>query len=171
MKKKYVYVINTLNDEVVDSVFLNATSACIVKDVDEKIWISCNADATNNIAARLVEIDPKTPHIIEKSISLNTTQNSISRLCINGGENTLYYLMSDVFKMPITATVVPSSPIVQQGSRTFYGLCIDPNDETIYISDAIDYNQNGNILRYKSDGSYTSTFKAGISPGFMWIDE
>jgi len=171
MKKKYLYVVSTFNDAVVDSVFLNATSYCIVKDANEKIWVSCNADASNNISARLVEFDPKTPHVIEKSISLNTSQNSISRLCITGDESTLYYLLTDVFKMSISSAIAPATPFALQGSRIFYGLCVDPTDETIYISDAIDYNQNGNILRYKYDGSYISTFKAGIIPGFMWIDE
>ena len=79
--------------------------------------------------------------------------------------------MSDVYKMSITATTSPASAFIQQGSRAFYGLCVDPDDETIYVSDAIDYMQNGNILRYKADGTYVSTFKAGISPGFMWVEE
>jgi len=168
-KRKYIYVINASSDLVVDSIYVNATNACVVKDKNEKLWVSCNADAANNIPARLVRIDPAKDSV-EADISLQTTQNSISVLAINGTGDNLYYLMSDAFKMSISATT-PTGAFTQQGSRTFYGLCVDPSDETIYISDAIDYNQDGNILRYKADGTYVSTFKAGIIPGFMWIDE
>jgi hypothetical protein len=169
MSKKYVYVINTSNDLVIDSIFVNATNSCIVKDQNEKIWVSCNADSVNSIPSRLIRIDPLT-NTVEADISLQTTHNSISRLVINGAGNTLYYLMTDVFKISINASV-SSTSIIQQGSRTFYGICLDPGDETIYVSDAIDYNQDGNILRYKPDGTYINTFKAGLIPGFMWIED
>ena len=168
MKRKYVYVINSASDVIVDSIFVNATNSCIVKDQNEKLWVSCNADATHNIPARLLRINPLKDSV-EADISLQTTQSSVSRLVINGGGSTLYFLMNDVYKMPITAS--SSSPLIAHGSMAFYGLCIDPVDETIYVSDAIDYNQNGNVLLYKPDGSFISTFKAGISPGYMWIDE
>ncbi len=167
-RKKYVYVIDASTDVVIDSIYVNTTNACIVKDQNEKLWVSCNADAVNSIASRLVKINPINDSI-EGSISLGTTQNSISRLSINSAGNTLYYLMTDVYKMSVSAAV-SSSAFILQGSRAFYGLCVDPDDETIYVSDAIDYNQDGSILRYKADGTYVSTFKAGISPGFMWVD-
>jgi hypothetical protein len=169
MSKKYVYVINSSNDLVVDSIFVNATNCCIVKDQNEKIWVSCNADASGGIPARLVRINPQTD-TVEAEISLQTTQNSVSRLVINGAGNTLYYLMTDVFKISINAAT-SSLSFIQQGSRLFYGICVDPVDETIYVSDAIDNNQDGNILRYKPDGTYINTFKAGVSPGFMWIED
>jgi DNA-binding beta-propeller fold protein YncE len=71
--------------------------------------------------------------------------------------------------MPISANA-PAASFIQQGTRAFYSLYVDPDDETIYIGDAIDYNQDGNILIYKADGSYTGTFKSGTTPGFMWFD-
>lgn len=169
-RKKYLYIIDAASDNLMDSVYLNATSACIVKDQNEALWVSCNADAANNIPARLVKVDPIT-HQVVSDISLQTTQNSISVLTINSAGSTLYYLLGDLYRMPVSSSSGSSNSLVQQGTMTFYGLCADPSDETIYLSDAIDYNQNGSILRYKSDGSYLGTFKAGISPGFMWIEE
>jgi hypothetical protein len=166
--RKYVYVINALNDKL-DSIYVGATSACIIKDVNEKIWVSCNADASNNISAKLIRIDPIS-NTIEATISLNTAQNSISRLCINGNGTTLYYLMNDVFKMDINATVCPATGIIPQGTHTFYGLCIDPADETIYVSDAVDYNSNGKLYRYQANANYIGTYTTGIIPSFMLMD-
>jgi len=168
-RKNYVYVINAATDLVSDSIFVNANSSFIVKDQNEKLWVSCNADAANSIPARLVKINPINNQI-ESDISLQTTQNSISRLSINSSGNTLYYLLNDLYKFSISATI-PSAPHILQNTRVFYGLCLDPANEDIYISDAIDYNQNGSILRYTAGGSFVTTFKSGIIPGFMWVGE
>jgi len=166
--KKYVYVIDATTDNL-DSIYVGATNACIVKDVNEKIWVSCNADAVNNVSAKLVRINPVS-NSVDTSISLNTSQNSISRLCINGDGTTLYYLMKDVYKIDINSTVCPTTGIITQGSHTFYGLCIDPADETIYVSDAVDYNSNGKLYRYQANANYVGVYTVGIIPGFMLMD-
>jgi len=166
--KKYVYVLDALNDGL-DSIYVGSTNACIVKDANEKLWVSCNASAANNVSARLIRINP-IADTIEATISLQTTQNSISRLCINGDGTTLYYLMNDVYKMDINAAVCPTTGIIAQSTHTFYGLCIDPADETIYVSDAVDYNSNGKLYRYQSNANYIGTYTTGIIPGFMLMD-
>jgi DNA-binding beta-propeller fold protein YncE len=169
-RKKYLYVIDAANDIVSDSIPLNATSACIVKDQSEKLWVSCNSDATNNINARLVRINPVSK-TIEADLSLQTTQASVSRLHVNGDGSNLYFLLNDLYRMPVSSLSVPSAALVLQNNQQFYGFCIDPSDETIYVSDAIDFIQNGSILRYKPDGTYLGSFKAGVAPGYMWIEE
>ncbi len=165
--KKYVYVIDAINDQL-DSIYVGATSNCIVKDVNEKLWVSYNADSTVNLSSGLIRINPLN-NSIEANISLNTTHNSISRLSINGNGTTLYYLMNDVCKMDINSTTATN--IIQQGTHTFYGLCIDPDDETIYVSDAGNYNSNGKLFRYQSNANYVGTYTVGLIPGFMMIDE
>jgi len=164
--KKYVYVIDSSTDQM-DSIYVGSPSLGIVKDANEKLWISCDADASINTSARLVEIDPLT-NKLQDSVSLNTTQNSISRLSINGNGTSLYYLMNDAYKMDIATHAITN--IIQQGTHTFYGLCIDPNDETIYISDAGNYNSNGKLLRYRSNFSATGTYTVGLIPGYMLMD-
>lgn len=165
--KKKIYVINTEHDAVTDSIDVGATSAGIVKDENEKLWVSCNAKSAQNLSPRLVRINPVN-NSKEADITLNSTQNSISRLCINGSGNTLYFLMNDVFKMDIGST----SPIniIQQNAHTFYGLCIDPNDETVYVSDAGNYNSNGTLLRYNSTYGAIGTYTVGVIPGYMLMD-
>ena len=170
--KNFVYVINTQTDALTDSIYVGTTSACIVKDENNKLWVSCNSDSTGSahIPASLVRINPANDSI-EANISLGTIDNSISRLCINGAGNTLYYLMTNVYKMSITSTVRPSSPIITQGSHTFYGLCIDPDDESIYVSDALNYNSNGKLYHYQSNLNLLGTYTVGVIPGFMMVDE
>lgn len=166
--KKYVYILDAVNDKL-DSIYVGATNICIVKDANEKLWISCNADTINHKSAKLVRINTVVD-TVDATISLQTTQNSISRLSINGDGTTLYYLMNDVYRMSITDTLCPTTAIIRQNTRTFYGLCIDPDDETIYVSDAVDYNSNGKLYRYQSNLSYVGGYTVGIIPGFMLMD-
>ena len=165
--KKYVYVIDALSDKL-DSIYAGATNACIIKDANEKIWVSCNADSIHSIPSSLIKINPVNDSI-EAIVSLNNTHNSISRLSINGSGTTLFYLMNDVYKMDIINN--SRTNLIPQGANNFYGLCVDPTDETIYISDAGNYNSNGKLYRYQSNGSYVGTFLVGLIPGFMMMDE
>lgn len=167
-RKKYVYVIDAVTDQVSDSIFVNATSSCIVKDQNEKLWLSCNADAGNNLSARLLRIDPAT-RVIEADVSLQTTQASVSALAVNGAGDQLYFLLGDAYRMPIGS----ATPLlaVSQGSRVFYNLAVDPEDETLYIADAIDYNQAGTVLAYDAAFNLKATFKAGVIPGYMHFDD
>ncbi len=165
--KKYLYVVDASSDAVVDSIFLNAGSNCIIKDQNEKIWVACDTSAGNS--SRLVRINPVS-HQIELDLSLHSTQSSISRMEINGSGSTIYYLMNDLYKFGITQTAVPTASFILQSGRTFYGLGIDPYDETIYVSDAINFNQSGVVYRYKSDGTAVANFHAGIIPGNMTVE-
>ena len=166
-RKNYVYVIDAVTDQVSDSIFVNAASACIVKDQNEKLWVSCNADAANNIPARLLRIDPATG-AIEVDISLQTTQSSVTALTVNGAGDQLYFLLGDAYRLPVNS----ASPLlaVSQGSRVFYNLAVDPEDETLYIADAIDYNQSGTVLVYNAALTLATTFKAGVIPGYLYFD-
>ena len=46
---------------------------------------------------------------------------------------------------------------------------INPVNSEVYIADAIDYVQNGVVLRYSPDGELLDEFYVGIIPGaFCW---
>ena len=167
---KYVYVIDAASDKLIDSIFVAASNLGLVKDENEKIWASCNADSIHQIASRLVRINPVNDSI-EASISLNSMNNSISRLTINSRGNTLYYLLNDLYKLPITATQCQASPYILQGSHNYYGLSIDPDDESIYISDAVDYNSNGKLYHFQSNTTLIGSYMTGVIPGYMLMDE
>ena len=79
------------------------------------------------------------------------------------------FLNSGVYQMPISASSLPSSPFITQGSKSFYALGVDPASGVIYVADAIDYVQKSSVYRYTSQGVLLNTFKAGIITGdFVW---
>ena len=95
---------------------------------------------------------------------------SVSDLAVSRDGNTLYWLRSGVCTMDITATELPSEPLISNSSgQIFYSLTVCPSDGDIYVGDAIDYSQNGKVYRYSSDGTLKSEFSVGICPGaFCW---
>ena len=51
--------------------------------------------------------------------------------------------------------------------RLFYGINVDPQNGDIYVTDAKNYIQNGDLLRYSADGTLLGTFSLGLIPSYM----
>jgi hypothetical protein len=68
--------------------------------------------------------------------------------------------------MAVTDTELPVSAFIPAGDRLFYKLFIGPGG-TVCVTDAIDYQQKGDLLIYNSKGELLDTEQAGIIPGFM----
>ncbi len=58
-----------------------------------------------------------------------------------------------------------SSPHKESVSGGYYALEVDPISSHLYVADAIDHLQRGNIYRFNATGAPIDTFSAGISPG------
>lgn len=68
-----------------------------------------------------------------------------------------------------TADKFPVKPFLPYNNTLYYGLTINPVNSEVYIADAIDYVQNGVVLRYSPDGELLDEFYVGIIPGaFCW---
>jgi len=158
-----VYVINPATDIISDSILVGYGSGSIRKDALGKLWVLCEGDQTNLIDATLYKINPSN-NSVEMNFTFNTAEFP-SKLRMNGGGDTLYFLKSGVYQMSISASNLPSSPLITQGSKSFYALGVDPVLNVIYVGDAIDYVQKSSIYRYTANGTLLSTFKAGINSG------
>ena len=95
--------------------------------------------------------------------------DSPTELCTADGGNTLYWLNKDVWKMDIHSDALPAEPFVRNIGTIFYGLAIDSKRSEIYVADAIDYQQQGMVYRYSSQGEILDTFYVGVIPGFIMI--
>ena len=88
---------------------------------------------------------------------------------LNGGRDTLYFINKAVWRLPVTADKFPVKPFLPYNNTLYYGLTINPVNSEVYIADAIDYVQNGVVLRYSPDGELLDEFYVGIIPGaFCW---
>lgn len=153
-----VYVIDTATDLLQDSIAVGPGGNSIVEDATGDLWVACSGSAP-----ALHRIDPQAM-AVEASFPFPLPSDSPWRLDINGGNDTLYYLNGGVYRMPITATALPTAPFVAADGRNFYGIGIEPSSGVLHVADASDYVQRGTVYRYRPDGTLAGTYLAGIIP-------
>ena len=162
----YVYSVNTLTDLITDSIFVGEGAGTIVIDKNDRVWV-LGSGKTSASAGRLTKINPLNNQV-ESFMTFKAT-DSPGNMCLNKTKDTLFFLNSAVYRMGISETTLPLVPFIERGTKNFYGLGVNPNDYTIYASDALDYSQRSQIYIYNADGSAKYDFKAGIiSNGFYF---
>jgi len=137
-----------------------------VIDKNNMLWVLCNGGYKRENFAELDGINTTTDEI-EKRMIFPTKQSSPSCIDIDGVGETLYFLESGVRRMNITASSLPSEPYIPESTHYFRKLGINPLNNDIFITDAVDYEQNGYLIYYKSDGTLVSSYLADIIPGLM----
>lgn len=164
--RRYVYVIDTATDQLVDSIGVSRGGNSIVEDAQGMLWVACTGGS--GTAPALYRIDPVALEV-ETSFPYASSANSPLRLTINGDHTQLYFLNDHVYRMAITDAALPTGPFISANDRNFYGLGVDPNTGTVHVADAIDYTQRGVVYRYGADGALQGEYLAGRIPGgFMF---
>lgn len=160
---KKVFVIDPSSDAVKDSIILTATPNGIVKDKNNKIWLLL--DTTGGQKGKLARINTAN-NTIEATIDVGDIGYS-SDLAINEAGDKIYYTKAEgLYEMDVNATTAPTA-VKKAGN--FYSIGIDPANGTIYLGDALDFNQDGTVTTIKKDGT-ESTFKSGINPGRFFFN-
>ncbi|HKI90073.1 MAG TPA: hypothetical protein VKA38_13675, partial [Draconibacterium sp.] len=59
---------------------------------------------------------------------------------------------------------LPDSSFISMENKLFYSLGVNPENNEIYVSDAIDYTQNAVIYRYSQQGILIDSFLVDINP-------
>jgi len=168
MTNDNLLIIDPSNNTLIDSVKVGESPNSIVIDQNNKIWIMCSG-GFNSSNPTLIKFNPQS-RTIETTFVFSNLSESPGNLKINALGNQLYFLNNNVYRMEINNPTLPSSVFITSNSNTFYGLGIDPVNEDIYVSDAIDYVQNGIVYRYANTGSLIHQFSSGIIPGnFLFI--
>lgn len=166
---KEIMVVNTDNDKVVDSIEVGIEPESMTFDRYGMLWVLCNGGWARQNYAELVEINTSTNYV-EKALVFPTKDASPSCLKIDGNGQTLYYIDNGVRKMDIGASEIPGATfITPESGQYFYKIGINPLNNDIFVTDAVDFAQQGYLLLYSSDGKLISTQKAGIIPGSMYF--
>lgn len=179
---KYVFVncwsyqnrilkIDTETDSIVDELVVGIQPTSLVLDKNNKIWSVTDGGYEGSPygyeAPSLYRIDAET-FTIEKEFRFNFG-DAPSEVQLNGTKDKIYWINDDIWEMDVTADVLPSNPFLDSRGTIYYGLTIDPASGDVYVADAIDYQQQGMILRYSSEGVELDKFYVGIIPGaFCW---
>ncbi len=110
------------------------------------------------------------------SLNLNTltlTENvkfspfrTPSRMAVDTVLNMVYFLDKDVYKYNSAVQKV----IQATNGSNFYGLEASAATGEIFVTDAKDYVQPGEVLKYSSDFSDSVIFKVGVNPQFVVVE-
>lgn len=163
--------IDTESDEVVEELKIGIQPNSLVLDKYNRIWTITDGGYEGS------PYGYETPELycIDTS-TFSVTQtfqfkrgDSPSEIQISGNGETLFWINDDVWKMDVNSVSLPSHPLIPFQDTKYYGLTVNPQNDEIYVADAIDYSQQGMIYRYSSEGELIDNFYVGVTPGaFCW---
>jgi DNA-binding beta-propeller fold protein YncE len=161
-----VIVVNTDLDKVIDSIKVGKEPESMVIDKKYRLWVLCNGGWARNNFAELDGINTLTHEIIKRFI-FPSILDSPSSLCIDGDGDTLFFMEKGIKRMDVDAEGLPATSFIRQYAHSFYKLGINPVNGDVFVTDAIDYQQNGFVYIYNNKGDSLKTYRVGIIPGSM----
>jgi hypothetical protein len=162
-----VMVIDILNNMLVDSIEVGNEPEGLVVDRQYGLWVLCPGGWQKETPAELDRINIFNDEV-EKRYLFPSVMNSPSCLRIDSWGQTLYYLDNGVRKMDINSPGLPSEAFIQQGNNEYFNKFeINPVNDDVFISDAADFRDRGNLLIYNNIGEFVSKHRVGIIPGFI----
>ena len=168
---RQILVIDSWSDRVIDSIEVIKQPNSMVLDRYQTLWVLCDGGFPESPygyeQAGLMKISPGAR---EAEIVFRFEEGSQPReLNISGSGDTLYFLNGGVYRHGVLSETAPEllieSPYPEGYQGGFYALGVDPVSTEIYVADAIDFVQPGQVYRYSSVGALMDEFRAGIGPG------
>ncbi len=160
-----IYWINPQTQSLEDSIKLEGSFGSTDLEVDGlgNLWVLCWGNSSLNISPSLVKIQYSN---IEKTFVFPNGSNP-SRLNLSKNKDILYWIDKDIYKMPVTKNELSIVPFIENGNRNFYNMFLHPENDEIWVADAKDYVQKGEVLRFSMNGELMNSYKVGIIPSFM----
>jgi YVTN family beta-propeller protein len=160
-------VIDATQDRVVNTITVGDGPSSLAVDNDGYIWVLCSGITRYGSApdylvlsstpGALVRFSPRTPTV--RTTYPFAAGSSPSKLRLSPTGLQLYYsLDAGEYRMDITATSLPTTPLIR---RSFYGFDIDPKDNTLYGCVA-SFSGNSQTYRYRTDGTLIDSLTTGI---------
>lgn len=163
-----IFVINTLADEVTDSIEVGIEPESMVVDRNNTLWILCNGGWKREHYAELIAVNTST-NTISKTFTFPSLSDSPTCLQIDGSGQYLYYLHDGVRRMHIDSETLPATAFIPRAGYFFYRMGVNPFNDEVFVTDARDYLQKGIVLRYSPEGSLLSLLEADVIPGNMFF--
>ncbi|RYU84417.1 YncE family protein [Hymenobacter persicinus] len=170
-----VSVINTTTDTEEATIPVGDSPNSLVLDQNGRVWVLCagfagydsnfNIDPNTSTKGALVSFLPAAPTALQR-LNFASTTGFPGHLQLDGSKTQLHYIYSKgVYRMNIVDRTLPTTPLIRRG---FYGLGIDPKDNTIYGAVA-PYSTAGKFVRFQTSGTAIDSFTVNLLPnGFVF---
>ena len=156
---------------VINLATLNKDAEILVGDrpnsmvlTDNYLWVLSGGEPSwtgNETAGKLSKIDLNSLSIVQE-FDFSTSQHPQN---LNMDDDKLYFnIGNDVYQMDTTATGLPGNAFLTYDGIAIYNM--ETNDGKLFISDAKDYQSEGDIVIYDLNNQQKiKTFTAGLIPG------
>jgi len=162
-ESKNVYVIDISTDEVVDSVSLVYGPAAIEQDRVGRIWVYCTGDDQMGENGGLFSFDPLTLSVLD-SFPFPADSDIFPRISYNPPDNSLYIIRDGVRVLDLASRTFDEEPFLPAEGFTLYGLDVDPRVGNVFVLDAKDYQQAGEVMILLPGGETVGSFPTGVIP-------
>ncbi|MFO7874698.1 MAG: hypothetical protein R6U62_09475 [Bacteroidales bacterium] len=159
-----LYVIDPETDQLTDSIHVPPGPVSVTTTADGDLWVLSGGESWFKTPPVLYQINGHDLSIRAEH-PLPDADNHYSRLTVCPEGKTLYFLGGDVYRLHTDDSKAEVDVIIPAEGRLFYGLSVDPSNGELYVSDAIDYVQQGRMLRYDSEGNLLHSQHTGNIPG------
>jgi DNA-binding beta-propeller fold protein YncE len=165
MNSPNVLVIDTQTDTVVDTLKVPNSPQSFVTDQHSNIWLLCSGKLDYSEKGALLQINPNTL-ATEQSIPFTGSTDYPTNLTRNADGDTLYFLNKGKPYLVNTQTTPPTiAPLPVPTTAQFYGMGFDTRNNTLYLSDALDYSRRGIVYAYQPTSGLHLIDTVGIIPG------
>lgn len=161
-----VQVIDAVTDQLIDSVMVGKEPNSMVLDKQNRLWVLSSGGYNNEEIPELNCINTNSLQVEKKILFANKYLSPVS-ICINQSKDSLWYINNNIYCISINDNQLPVTPVIYKKNRLFYSMEVNAPSSELIISDAIDYNQNGYVYRFMSNGTVIDSLRAGIIPGYF----
>ncbi len=161
-----LYAIDPETDQIVDSLSLTPGPVSMVTDKFGHLWVLAGGSPFFKTPPSLYQVD-RDNFQVRRTEALPNPDIHYSRLSICHLGETLYFLGGNVFRFDLTSPDSQPGVHIEADGRMFYSLGVDPYNGDIYVTDAVDFTQNGHLLRFSDTGELLSTQPTSIIPGSL----
>lgn len=168
-----ISVINPTTDAVEATITVQDGPGSLVQDQAGAIWVLCGGISRYSPTPPYPLLSATSANLVKlnatataASVVLPFAKGGAGSLRTNGTKTQLYYRYAGaVYRLNTTDAALPTTPLIR---RSFYGLDIDPADNTIYGSIA-PYTTTGKFIRYQPTGTAIDSFNVNLLPnGFVF---
>lgn len=163
-RRPFVYQVNAINGVLEDSVRVGYGVHSMVIDNDNMLWVASSGDFNKNTPAQLTCINMETNTAVDSTIN---TSVSYSNIVFSAKNESIYVLNSGVKVVRLMNNKIEESIVVQANNGSFYGLNVNPNNGEIWLTNALDFQQQGEVYQYNATGDLLNTYIAGYAPNAL----
>lgn len=161
-----VTIIDTNKDEVASAITVGDNPHSLQFDKEGNLWVLCSGkfdffDEANNTKPTLSKFGPDNNEVLKLTFP-EIRYPGATHLEINtAGDKLFFSYNGGVYAVSTSATSAPASPFID---KPFYGLAVDPFNDNIIGTEALDFSSPGTIYIYTPAGTLETSMKVGIAP-------